>query len=182
MNKNLLHSHYYYLSGPIDYAKDPFSWRELVRGELSKIGCRSLNPLDKPISNVDLEEQENVGARHAWKAEGNFHKLKALMEPIRAADLRLVDKSDFIVAYLDNTIQTCGTWEEIFVGNRLKRPVLIVCKQGVKALSDWIFGTLPLEHLFDDFPSLFSYVRSIDSGENTNYLGRWQIFDYGKMG
>lgn len=177
---NLLKDHFYYLSGPIDYAVDPISWRKMVEEELNKIGCRPLNPCDKP-QKINLEDAENIKRRHSLKANNQYDELTALMEPIRLADLRLVDKCDFLVVHLDNSIQTCGTWEEIFIGNRLKRPVLIHCEQGKKTLSDWLFGTLPHEYFFDTWEELFQYIGGIDRGENRNYMGRWQFFDYKKL-
>jgi hypothetical protein len=120
-------------------------------------------------------ESEFRVERKQWKEEGKWEKLHKYMKYIRKIDLRLCDKADFSIVYIDNNVQSFGTLEELFILNRQKKPVLVVLKQGKKEASDWLFGTLPPRFLFDSFDELFKYLDYVDKAdlEDFDSLDRW---------
>ena len=59
------------------------------------------------------------------KLEKKYEELSGLMKTIRSVDLRLVDISDFLIVSLDLNTHPCGTYEEIFLANRQKKPIII---------------------------------------------------------
>ena len=73
-----------------------------------------------------------------------------------------------------------GTLEEIFLANRSKKPVLIFCKQGRKAVSDWLYGTLPQKYIFENMEDLLLCLEKVDNGEETD-TSRWHFFDWNKI-
>ena len=124
--------------------------------------------------------EEFIKNRQIFKTQGRYDLIHKLMKPIRAYDLRCVDKSDCIIAYLDYNVAMTGTLEEIFLANRSKKPVLIFCKQGRKAVSDWLYGTLPQKYIFENMEDLLLCLEKVDNGEETDN-SRWHFFDWNKI-
>jgi hypothetical protein len=79
--------------------------------------------------------------------------------------------------YLDTNIFSCGTMEELFLCNRSKKPVLIYTKRGLNEIPDWIWGTLPKSHLFNNIKSLKKYLLKINSGKKDK-TKRWKFIQY----
>lgn len=164
-----------YLCGSMDFATDGgIGWRRAIGTWLVSRGCIVLDPTDKPTT----EGAENPKLWHALKTAGKYDDLAIHMKTIRGIDLRMVDVSDFLVVYLDYDQKPCGTWEEIFLANREKKPVLIVCKQGKKAISNWMFGTIPHQHIFDTWEQLHEYLTHVDCAGTINGLRRWVFFNW----
>lgn len=166
-----------YLSGAIDRCPNlGIEWRQFIGDKLKEnYNVIPYNPMNKPIAIAG--EHENRLLRKQWKSDGEYHKLAAFMRTLRHVDLRMCDKSDFGIFYLDLDIYACGTFEELFLMNKQKKPTLIVCKQGKKEVPDWIYGMVTHELMFDNFSDMFVYLDKVDSGQADN-LGRWLIFDY----
>jgi nucleoside 2-deoxyribosyltransferase len=56
-------------------------------------------------------------------------------------DLCLVDRADFLIAYLPNKIPTTGTNHEIINSNNAKKPTLLVTDTGdITNIPLWYFG------------------------------------------
>lgn len=132
-----------YLCGPIDACPEGGKhWRERLKPSLASLGIRTYDPLDKPL-DIGLEDDDARRRRARLKQEGGYDELAAIMRSVRAADLRMVDKADFVVCYLDLDAAPCGTYEELFLANRHKHPVVLWCPQGKHRVPDWLFGTIP---------------------------------------
>lgn len=167
----------FYLAGSVDLCPDlGIEWRRWISGILrDKYKAIPYNPMDKPIEIAG--EMENRQLRKEWKKTGQYDKLSEFMRLIRRVDLRMTDKSDAGIFYIDIDIHACGTYEELSWMNRCKRPCLVVCKQGIANIPDWIFGITPVCHMFNDWNELFQYLDKVDSGwdDGTN---RWLKFNY----
>jgi len=171
-----------YLCGPIDYASDlGIGWRQLIIPKLREMGMYVLDPTNKPTAQKELfEDAENHEHRKFLKQSGNYEALHKNGKAIRAFDLRCTDKADCIIVYLDASIPMCGTYEELFISNKDKKPVLVFCKQGRQAISDWIYWTLKPEYIFENIEEVLLYLHKIDSGEEVDN-SRWQFFDWDKI-
>lgn len=170
-----------YLVGAMDRVKDNgIVWRENITPFLKNLGIFVLNPCNKPI-DVGLENIENRQNRKILKENGNFEKVAKEMKLIRAIDLRMTDRSDMIIANIDTDVHACGTYEEIFWANRMKKPILIHCENGIQNLPDWLFGVLPYQFFFDSWENLKQYVLDIDNGEQTEQHKRWHFFNWKKI-
>ena len=99
------------------------------------------------------------------------------MKEIRCVDLRLIDKSDFLIVNLDLDVHPCGSYEEIFTANRAKKPILICIKQGKKHIPDWLFGTIPHQMFFCNWNDLKNYLNHIDCDEFIESHKRWQFIN-----
>lgn len=173
--KNILKGSTTYLVGPIQY-KDGSLWRQQIESQLKPMGIRIFNPYNHPFIN---SRQEACGDTQQelkkMAAEGKYDELSVIMKQIRREDLACVDLSTFIIAYIDTSVYTCGTWEEIFWANRLKRPIFLICEQGKQNLPLWMFGTIPHKYVYNTFDEVINVLKKIDSGEIEISSDRWKI-------
>lgn len=166
-----------YLVGPIDRCPEGGShWRDRITPILEDMGVIVFNPLDKPI-DTGLETDDYRSRRKVWKANNDFHTLSRVMHTVRCVDLRMVDITDFAIVYLDTDVYPCGTLEELFTGNRSKKPYVVWCPQGKWAVPDWLYGTLPHEMFFETEDQVIDYLKRVDSAPEVDTHNRWMFFD-----
>lgn len=167
-----------YLAGAIDrVVDDGVTWRRNIRRELKDLDILWLDPTDKPTKTA-LEDSETRRQRHIAKANGDYESVAAEMKIIRSIDLRLVDLSDLLIVDLDMETHACGTYNEIFLADSQKKPVLIHNVQGVGLVPDWMYGVLPFQHFFGSWVDLIKYVREVDAGPDVETYNRWKFFDF----
>jgi len=170
-----------YLSGAMDFAKDHgVGWRKDLTPFLESLGVIVLDPCNKPIE-TGLESIECMKYRRKLKDDGEYAQLAKEMKVIRCVDLRMVDMADFTIVNLDSRIQTCGTHEEYGWSNRLKNPVLIRNELGKDEISDWLFGMIPHEHMFNTWAGMKEYLLYVHTSEDVDDMKRWMFFDYSKL-
>jgi hypothetical protein len=168
-----------YLSGAIDKAEDNgIGWRKTITPFLLRLGIVVLDPCDKPIDGYFKEKKDLFDQ---LKRELRFDDLNTEVRKIRTLDLRMVDISDFLITYINNDIQSCGTWEEIGLANRQKKPVLMICQQGKENVPGWVWGMLPHQHIFGTWYDLKKYVCHIHSDKDVDDMRRWVFFDYSRL-
>jgi hypothetical protein len=113
--------------------------------------------------------------------EKKWAEFKEFGKEIRRIDLRMVDKSDFIIAKIDMDVVMAGTIEEITWANMQRKPVLLWCPQGIQKLAGWFKLMFPMDFIFQGIESLKHYITLIDSHPVISDLGRWRFFDYRKL-
>jgi hypothetical protein len=176
--KNRLKNTRCYLAGAMDRVKDGgVGWRRKIKEDLSDLSIHWLDPCRKPI-DIGTEDDESRRRRRAAKMRGDFQAVRDEMLTIRRVDLRLTDSSDWSILNIDVDIHAAGTYEELYWMNRMKKPVLVHVEQGKKFTPDWLFATLPLEHIFDNWDELKAYVRHIATAEEIDHMRRWYFFDW----
>lgn len=173
---NRLKNQRVYLAGAMDRVSDRGNgWRDNITPFLEELGIVVFNPIKKPA----IEGQEDAQTHEykiKLKKEKRYDELASLMKTIRGVDLRLVDISDFMIVNLDLDHYACGTWEELYLSNRSKKPILVHIQQGKNSTPDWLFGTLPHEWFFSDWEEIKSYLLHINSNENIQHYNRWRFF------
>jgi hypothetical protein len=166
-----------YLAGAIDRVPDRGAgWRNTITPFLKDIGVVVYDPLNKP-TDIGLEDESTCYLKNQYKAQENWKDLSSIMKTIRSIDLRLVDKSDFLIVNLDLNIHPCGTYEEIFWANQQKKPIIIHVEQGKKQCPDWLFGTIPHQMIFSNWMEVRNYINDINSLEKIEDYKRWYFFD-----
>jgi hypothetical protein len=172
--KNLLAGTRCYLIGSIEYG-DAETWRNQVTKAFNEMNIRCYDPLNKPFI-LDFDETPAFRANMIkWRDEGKYDKLSKHMKQIRISDLSLVDKSDFLICYIDLDVLTIGSWEEFFQANKLKRPIFLIIKQGKKKCPTWIFGTIPHKYIYDSIEQAVDMIRAIDAGKKPIDSDRWKL-------
>jgi len=171
---NLLKGTKTYLVGAMQY-KNGRGWREKMTEDLSQMGIVCYDPYKKPFV-VDVEESENAqNTLLNLINSGNFDEVCRRMKQIRTYDLALVDKCDFLICYIDPKIHTCGSYEELFWCNRLKRPVFLIIEGGKALCPLWLLGTIPHKYIYDNFDQVVEVLKRIDSGEKIMDSDRWRL-------
>jgi len=99
------------------------------------------------------------------------------MKPIVLVDLRMVEIADFVIAYIDPDTPMCGTWEELFVSLKQRKPTFVVAEGGKEAMPLWLFGRINPDYMFDSFEDLEAYLRGIDAGKVAEDATRWVFFN-----
>lgn len=174
---NRLKNQRVYLAGAMDRVPDRgATWRDSITPFLESLGVIVFNPIKKP-TDIGLEDQESHHVKTKLKSQHRYDELSSMMKTIRAVDLRLVDISDFLIVNLNLEHYACGTWEELLLANRSKKPILIHIEQGKQHTPDWLFGTLPHQWFFSEWSDLRTYLSHINSDENIEDYNRWRFFD-----
>lgn len=141
MTESFLNGTRVYLSGPMDFVasranEQKNGWRNRVSDFLKDLGVTVFDPWFKPeIRRLHDYGQEGLDT-HLIREKWTFKQGKEAAE-IRArisgkfyesmhVDLRMVDTSDFIIAYCPTNIYSVGTPHEIIMARLQRKPVLFV--------------------------------------------------------
>jgi len=180
---------YCYLCGPIDF--DPqggTDWRNKWTDELESIGFKRkqiLSPTKKPLVGTPFDMDNEAELIRKYRDVEDYENLEKIAGEIMHIDLRLVDKSDLILAHfpLDskgNRIFTVGTIHEIVVARQQRKPVMVVWQGGKKTASAWLMRLVHHGNIFDDFASLKNSLSSIANGEKAYNAKDWLLLDLDK--
>ena len=130
-----------YLSGPMDFvasrAKEKkFGWRNRIGEFLKSYGVIVFDPWNKPnikgLHEYGKEDEHTIKIRENWTFTQDKKGIEARGECAAAfwetlhIDLRMVDVSDFIIAYCPTNIYSVGTVHEIALARQQHKPVLFV--------------------------------------------------------
>ena len=130
-----------YLSGPMDFVasrayEKKYGWRTRVGEFLAWMGVTVFDPWIKPdvrgFTGYGYEGEATTSHRDAWTFAPGPRGARARSAcadafwPSLHIDLRMVDASDFVVAYCPTNIYSVGTVHEIVVARQQRKPVLFV--------------------------------------------------------
>jgi len=130
-----------YLSGPMDFVasraeEKKYGWRVRVGNFLRSFGAIVFDPWNKPkvrgLHEYGKEDVATAKLREKWTFEATKQGAEARAECARTfwdtmhIDLRMVDISDFVIAYCPTNIYSVGTPHEIITARQQHKPVLFV--------------------------------------------------------
>ena len=181
---NLLKDTRCYLAGPVEQveADEAISWRKEMASFLSKIGVKAYDPLIKPpwlppACHVDpkayipiLEKTQEPTIYTDGMGSDVLITPEVSIEAnhyMRMVDLRIVHAVDWILCFLPKKF-TSGTFEEVYEGLRVGKPVLFCCPDGI--VSTWLLaavtrGTNHSEYFFSNWDLLKKHVLEINRGQ-----------------
>lgn len=162
--------------GPMEKDRDGgLSLRKKVQDELSPLGIKCWNHYNAPIHcSISEGDHELFSKLKSFRENGQFEEI-AKFKQIRHNDLALIDKCDFVICQLDMDVLSCGTWEELFLANRHKKPILIYCEQGKKAIPLWMWWTLPVHYFYNSVDEIITMIKNIDDGTIVIDSDRWKL-------
>lgn len=185
-----------YLSGPMDFVASradeaKYGWRNRVGQFLARMDVTVFDPWNKPqvrgLHEYGREGIDTTDIRNSWTFAPGANGAKARAKvsgkfwETQHIDLRMVDTSDFVVAYCPTNIYSVGTPHEIVVAREQRKPVLFVSpavrfpaldelrahlaedKEGLKLL-DRLAAAVPIKDNPSGIPSLW-YLPLV-GGEN----------------
>lgn len=176
---NLLKKLRCYLAGPIDHAKDDgVGWRNDAKEWLERKGVTVFDPCAKPISYQKYKEiDEEKRKMMALKNTGRYYELTQRMKEIVHVDLRMVDIADFLIVYIDPDTPMFGTIHELLNSLHQRKPTLVVVEGGRQRASNWLFGIMDFNFMFDSFEDLYAFLELIDTASIEADMSRWVFFD-----
>jgi len=173
---NILKKTKTYLAGAMQYETDGRSWRDDMTEFLQEINVTVFNPYEKPFINAP-EEDENTHARMAaLMANGEFDEVHNHFKQVRAFDLSMVDRADFIICYINPKTPTFGTMEELSTAIKIKRPTFVVVEGGKQFTPLWIMGMMPPKFIYNNFEEIKNMLTNINSGVKSIDSDRWRLF------
>lgn len=172
---NLLSETRVYLSGPMDFVASRADerqngWRNRIGEFLREFGCIVFDPWVKPevrgLLGYGREGDDTARLRETWSFEMCAEGKRARSRCVRTfwetlhIDLRMVDTSDFVIAYTPTNVYSVGTPHEIVVARQQFKPVLLVSPpiefdalDDLRAhLADDETGTMLLDRLAAEVP------------------------------
>jgi len=171
--KNKLEHATCYLSGPIDYAKDDgIGWRSDFIKKSKHLNLTVLDPTNKPTSQkseVGVEKDYHKNLRLKQDIVG----LRDFAKKIRRVDLRFCDLCDFLIAYIDTDIYACGTWDEIIVCERQKKPIFGIFPKGIFNAPLWCYAMFRPNEMFSSVDELIQHLDGLSHSELDD---RWVLF------
>lgn len=130
-----------YLSGPMDFVasradEKKLGWRNRVGDFLRSFGSVVFDPWFKPavrgLHEYGLEDIHTIDTREQWSFtpgqagdEARARCAESFWQTLHI-DLRMVDTSDFTIAYVPTNIYSVGTVHEIVLARQQLKPVLFV--------------------------------------------------------
>lgn len=181
-HSDLLKGSLCYGSGPVDRVPDRGrGWREYIKPKLKELGVGFLNPLKKPFYGNYVEDDTFVIRRDSLLELKMYDDLAELMKvKVCRPDLSMVDKSDFLIVYIDTDVHMAGTYHELSSAITQRKPTLIMCKQGKQGIPFWWWGVIPHEFFFSSWDELLLYLKQINDGK-IEATKRWRFFDMSKV-
>lgn len=171
---NLLDKTKTYLVGHMQYVSGR-NWREEVTSKLNKIGVTCFDPYKKPFIK-DVEEDEATRQEmETWMRTKQYDRVTDRMKTVRAYDLNLVDRSDFIVAHLVPEVASWGSAEEIVTAVRMKKPVFVSMEGGKAKTPLWMLGMFPHKYIYNSIEEIVDMLYAIDSGAKEIDSDRWRL-------
>ena len=171
---NLLENTKTYLVGHMQYVSGR-NWREEVTERLNHINITCFDPYKKPFMK-DVEEDE--ASRHemeTWMKTKQYDRVTDRMKVVRAYDLNLVDRSDFIIAHLVPDVASWGSAEEIVTAVRCKKPVFVSMEGGKSKTPLWMLGMFPHKYIYNNLDEIVEMLYAIDNGSKPIDSDRWRL-------
>lgn len=132
-----------YLVGSIQDADNPQASREVIEAKLEEMGFGVLNPCKMECNHSlagTIEEQKVM--LHNLKKDRKWDKFNEVMDDIIDADMQCVSRSSFLTVVWDSTKRHGGTIDEILTAIAQSKEILVILKQPIEEMNDWILRRL----------------------------------------
>ena len=151
------------------------NWREHVTDKLEPLSITCFDPYKKPFIKDVEEDEASRQEMETWMKTKQYDRVTERMKTVRAYDLNLVDRSDFIIAHLVPEVASWGSAEEITLAVREKKPVFISMDGGKAKTPLWMLGMLPHKYIYNSVDEILDMLYAIDSGSKPIDSDRWRL-------
>lgn len=150
-------------------------WRGEVTDKLEPLGVTCFDPYNKPFMK-DVEEDEGTREEmNTWMKTKQYDRVTGRMKTVRAYDLNLVDRSDFIIAHLVPDVASWGSAEEIVTAVRMKKPVFVSMEGGKTKTPLWMLGMFPHKYIYNSLDEIVDMLYAINDGTKSIDSDRWRL-------
>jgi hypothetical protein len=171
---NLLENTKTYLVGHMQYLSGR-DWRREVTEKLGKLKITCFDPYKKPFVKDVGEDEASRREMETWMKTKQYDRATERMKTVRAYDLNLVDRSDFIIAHLVPDVASWGSAEEIVTAVRMKKPIFVSMEGGKSKTPLWMLGMLPHKFIYNSVEEIIDMLHAIDSGSKPIDSDRWRL-------
>ena len=163
-----------YTIGAMEYS-DGTNWRAKVENFLVPRGIVVFNPYKQSFI-AEHDESPNVRIKmRAAMQKGDFETVSEWSKTIRRYDLNLVDRSDFIIAYIIPSTASWGTAEELSTAVGGRKPIFAIIEGGIKNTPLWLMGELKWKYLYNNVDEVLEMLDQIDTGKKTIDSPSWRL-------
>lgn len=153
-------------------------WRQCVTDKLSKIGVKCFDPYKKPFIEEVKEDEETRETLDRWMRSKQYDRVAERLKEVRAYDLNLVDRSDFIIAHLVPEVASWGSAEEIVTAVRMKKPIFVSMEGGKAKTPLWMMGMFPHKFIYDSVDEIVDMLYAINDGTQPIDSDRWRLLKH----
>ena len=163
-----------YMVGHMQYLSGR-NWREEVTEKLSPLKITCFDPYKKPFVKDVEEDEASRQEMETWMKTKQYDRISEKMKTVRAYDLNLVDRSDFIIAHLVPEVASWGSAEEIVTAVREKKPVFISMEGGKSKTPLWMMGMLPHKYIYNNIEEIIDMIYAINDETKPIDSDRWRL-------
>lgn len=160
--------------GPMQFA-DGTIIRNYFKTSLEVRNITVFDHYNNPFLFEHIKDDKETGEKIKKLVEEERWDEIAEYKKIRIYDLALIDKSDFIIVNYNPNVQTCGTWEEFFWANRMKKPIFFINEYDFKRTPVWVFWTIPVKYVYKNKESVLQTIYDIDDEKIPVDSDRWKL-------
>lgn len=171
---NILYKTKTYLVGHMQYLSGR-DWREEVTEKLKPLSITCFDPYKKPFIKDVVEDEASRKDMETWMKTKQYDRVTDKMKTVRAYDLNLVDRSDFIIAHLVPDVASWGSAEEIVTAVRMKKPIFISMEGGKAKTPLWMLGMLPHKYIYNSLDEVIEMLYAIDNENKPIDSDRWRL-------
>ena len=171
---NILYKTKTYLVGHMQYLSGR-DWREEVTEKLTPLSITCFDPYKKPFIKDVAEDEASRQDMETWMKTKQYDRVTDKMKTVRAYDLNLVDRSDFIIAHLVPDVASWGSAEEIVTAVRMKKPIFISMEGGKAKTPLWLLGMLPHKYIYNSLDEVIEMLYAIDNEDKPIDSDRWRL-------
>ena len=171
---NILYKTKTYLVGHMQYLSGR-DWREEVTEKLNPLSITCFDPYKKPFIKDVAEDEASRQDMETWMKTKQYDRVTDKMKTVRAYDLNLVDRSDFIIAHLVPDVASWGSAEEIVTAVRMKKPIFISMEGGKAKTPLWMLGMLPHKYIYNSLDEVIEMLYAIDNEDKPIDSDRWRL-------
>ena len=151
------------------------NWREEVSEKLEPLSITCFDPYKKPFIKDVEEDEASREEMETWMRTKQYDRVTDRMKMVRAYDLNLVDRSDFIIAHLVPEVASWGSAEEIVTAVREKKPVFVSMEGGKAKTPLWMLGMFPHKYIYNSIEEIIEMLFAIDGGNKPIDSDRWRL-------
>ena len=151
------------------------NWRDHVAEQLKPLSITCFDPYKKPFIKDVEEDEASRQEMETWMSTKQYDRVTERMKTVRAYDLNLVDRSDFIIAHLVPEVASWGSAEEIVTAVREKKPVFVSIEAGKAKTGLCMLGMFPHKYIYNNVDEIINMLHAIDDGNKPIDSDRWRL-------